>query len=84
MQQDLHWGDRKDTKTRLQEHKRDVRYNHHAVAYHAHSQLHQMHCDNAQQFYKRRVTETIHIGHTANINQDEGLQLSPIWNDILR
>ena len=47
-------------KTRLQEHKRDVRLGHtttNAVAYHAHSQLHQIDWDNAevvdreQQFY---------------------------------
>jgi len=57
-------------KTRLQEHKRDVRFGHttiNAVAYHAHSQLHQIDWDNAevvdqeQQFYRRRVKEAIHI-----------------------
>ena len=38
--------------------------------------------DQEQQFYRRRVKEGIHIRHTANFNQDEGLQLSPIWNDL--
>ena len=50
-----------------------------AVAYHAHSQID---WDSAeivvweQQFYRRRVKEAIHIRHTANFNQDEGLQLA--------
>ena len=57
-------------------------------AYHTHSQLHQKDWNNAEivdheQFYKRGVKQAVHVRHTANFNQDEGLQLSPIWNDIL-
>ena len=57
-------------KTRLQEHKRDVRLGHitiNAVAYHTHSQLHQIDWDNTEtvdgekQLYKRRVKEAVHI-----------------------
>ena len=53
-----------------------------AIAYHAHSQLHQDNAeivDREQQFHK----EAIRIQHTANFNQDEGLQLGLIWNDII-
>ena len=51
--------------TRLQEHEHDVRLGHmttNAVAYHAHSQLHQDNAeivDQEQQYYRRRVKEAI-------------------------
>jgi len=66
-------------KTRLPEHKRDLRLGHTTMytnAYHAHSQIDCRQVVWEQKFYRRRVKEAIHIRHTANFNQDEGLQLA--------
>lgn len=79
--------------TRLQEHKRNCRLlqrEKSAVAEHSLSQDHRIDFDAVKvidkegHFYRRRVKEAFWIKNSPNFNQDKGLNLSCIWNRLLK